>query len=714
MNGLFIEILNMSFSAGCVALIVMAIRPFLRKMPKIYSYALWAVVFFRFVFPFTISLPMSAVPVQPQTIPRDIVSSGSPSIQSGVSAIDHAVNTTIERSLTSGSVESSVNTVQTALEIGSYLWLAGVLALLLYGMISYLYLKKRVATAIRVHDNIYETDLIQTPFVLGFLRARIYVPTGLGDQELEYVTAHERTHIRRLDYLIKPFAFLVVSVHWFNPLAWISYALLARDMELSADESVIKRYDFDIRGNYSKSLLALSVKRSGLLSPLAFGETGVRTRVRNVLNYRKPAFWISVAAAVIVAVASLSLLGGRQMDMAPEVVYHTEYDRVKIKFLSDQMGFKAADEFETADAKIVASIDKALGSIRESGDNDDLNNNHTNRYTIELSNKTGGYSCELYYDTLYDKAYVIKDGGCYETDTDFARYIDSFLEHGDIVTGVVDADAGELFQKYGWTIDYRISATKRKLNDINDLSSFNPNAYYFAYNNELSKDIGLDMSSYSDTSKLNVEIYRLRESMPQEFYPIRDCRGIVVKKGDKIIGAYISAGRHSAFNACSLKGSDFEAAAGQTLDRWLAARVKAGDTEKRMARLNPEQVIAEYFTALDRKDTEAAVACISKKALLGALTSNMRNEELFNEEVRLPLAESDIGVKPNFDNLKSAKLLKVELIDDGDENVKVFRVTVDLQYDKALTIENGEQLWDCNMVYESPQTGWKIEGFGHG
>lgn len=204
MSGLLIGILNMSLSAGCVALVVMLIRLAMRKAPKIYSYALWAVVFFRLVCPFTIQLPVSAVPVQPQTIPYDIVYSENPSIQSGVPVVDHAVNTVIERSLPPVSPIDSVNPMQVLLEIGTYLWLAGVLALLLYGMISYLRLRKQIMTAIRVHDNIYETDLIKTPFVLGFIRTKIYIPTGLGEKEMEYVISHERTHIRRLDYLIKP------------------------------------------------------------------------------------------------------------------------------------------------------------------------------------------------------------------------------------------------------------------------------------------------------------------------------------------------------------------------------------------------------------------------------------------------------------------------------------------------------------------------------
>ncbi|MDD4239191.1 MAG: DUF4829 domain-containing protein [Desulfotomaculaceae bacterium] len=449
--------------------------------------------------------------------------------------------------------------------------------------------------------------------------------------------------------------------------------------------------------------------------------------MKNVLHYKKPAFWVSVVAIVVVAAVSLSLVVSRQMSHqgtglnsisespsgTPEASYHTEYNRVKIEFLSDMIGFKSANEFETTDYKTVAYIDSTLRTSQTPTQEDNLDNNHTNQYTIKLSNDIGGYSCKLYYDKLYKKAYIVQDGGLYEAGTDFARYINSFLENTNITVHMDDADAVALFQTYGWTLDYQISAMKNKLNNINALTGFNPNAYYFAYNNELSKDIGLDISGYSNTANIDVKIYRIHESMPQEFYPIQNCRGIVVKNGDKIIGAFIAAGRHSAFNACSLKGNSFEKVTGQTLNEWLVKMIKTDSLEERLSKLEPEQVIEEYFTALDNKDAEVAKYCISKKTLLGYLTSNMLNEELFNEGVRLPLTGAGIGAASIFDNLKSARLLKVELIDELEKDTKIFRVTADLQYNKEWAGSNGEQFWDCSMVYESPQTGWKIEGFGH-
>ncbi|MPN43400.1 hypothetical protein SDC9_190959 [bioreactor metagenome] len=162
-----------------------------------------------------------------------------------------------------------------------------------------------------------------------------------------------------------------------------------------------------------------------------------------------------------------------------------------------------------------------------------------------------------------------------------------------------------------------------------------------------------------------------------------------------------------------MKGNNFEKVTGQTLYEWLADGIERDSVEKRLSELQPEQVIEEYFEALDQKDAKTAGYCISKKTLLGNLTANMLNDALFNERIGLPFTDVDIGAKSSFDNLKSAKLLKVELIDEPEENAKIFRVTVNLQYNKGMTIGNGEQSWDCGMVYESPQTGWKIEGFGH-
>ena len=398
-----------------------------------------------------------------------------------------------------------------------------------------------------------------------------------------------------------------------------------------------------------------------------------------------------------------------------DIIYTTEYDEVEIEFLSDMIGFKEVTKFITKDLKIIDFIDSKANNEINSVKADDLNNNHTNKYKIKLSNDSSGYSFTLYYDTLYDKAYIEKDSDLFQIETNFARYIDSLLENTNINTNIDDAEALELFDRYNWTLTYKINSKRYKLGDIKSLDTFKAKDYYFAYNNELSKDIGLDLSMYSKDKDINVDvdIYQIYESMPEEFLPIKDARGIVVKNEGEIIAAFISSGRHSAFNACSLKGNTFDDVTGQTVDEWLNEIIVSSDIEKQLSKLSPEQIIEGYFTSLNKRDANAAINFISKKTMLGNITSNMSNKELFNENISLPLTDIDINDNNSFSNLKSAKLLDANLINQIDSKNIVFRVNVDLEYKKDFTINSGEQIWDCKMIYESLQTGWKIEEFGH-
>lgn len=726
MSELFLSVLNMSLTSSYVILIVIFIRLPLKKAPKVISYALWVAVAFRLIIPLSFESVFSLLPRNTNTapIPHDIIYHQSPQINSGIEVVD----TFVSKSLPVPTSHASANPLQIYIEIGAYIWILGLLILLIYSLVSVLLLKRQLKSAQLLEKNIYEAKDLKTPFLLGIIKPKIYLPIGLNTTEKGYILLHEQTHIQRKDHIIKILAFFILSIHWFNPLVWVAFMLMSTDMELSCDEQVLKVIDEDIKKPYATTLLSLATGNHILNgSPLAFCDVNLKGRIKNVLNYRKPSYWVVAISIITVIIAVIALVTNpKQGDIikiqdtvverpsgTTEAEYHTEYNRVKIEILSDMIGFKSANEFETTDSTIVTFIDSILRTSQTTTEEDNLNNNHTNQYLIKLSNDIGRYSCKLYYDTLYNKAYTEKDGGLYKTGTDFARYIDSFLENTDIAMHIDDTDVVALFRGYGWTLDYQISALNNKLNNISVLSEFNPNTYYFAYNNELSKDIGLDMSRYSDSANINVKIYRIHESMPQEFYPIQNCRGIVVKNRNKIIGAYISAGRHSTFNACSLKGNSFEKVTGLTINDWLSQMIKADSNEERLSNLEPEQVVEKYFISLDKKDAETAVCCISKKALLGKLTSNILNKELFAERIILPLTGASIESKAIFDNLKSAKLLKAELKDEPDKHIKIFRVAVDLQYNNELTVSSGEQIWDCQIVYESPQTGWKIEGFGH-
>lgn len=308
MSSFFLSVLNMSLTASYVVFMVMLARLVLKKAPKMFSYALWLVVLFRLVCPFSFESIFSLIPTKKDAIPHGIIYSYDPIIKTGVNIADNTVNQSLQPALPAVTPAASINPMGIIMEIASVIWMFGMIIMISYGMVSYFKLKRGLSTATLVMDNIFETDLIQTPFVLGLLKPRIYIPTELSENELEYVMKHEQTHIRRKDNIIKIVAFLVLALHWFNPMIWLSYFLVIKDMEMSCDESVMKQSSQDIRANYSKSLLSFSVKQSGLLSPLAFGESNVKSRIRNIIKYKRPAFWIVIVAIVIVITVAAGLL----------------------------------------------------------------------------------------------------------------------------------------------------------------------------------------------------------------------------------------------------------------------------------------------------------------------------------------------------------------------------------------------------------------------
>ncbi len=307
MSELFLSVLNMSLTASYVILFVILVRLLLKKAPKVISYALWGVVAFRLIIPFFFEGIFSLIPRNMNTvpIPHDIIYQQSPKINSGLDAVDSLVN----QSLPAPAIGDSANPLQIYTEIGAYIWVLGIIALLVYSLISVLLLKRKLKSAELIGQNIFEAKNLKTPFVLGLIRPKIYLPAGLSASERSYILLHEQTHIHRKDHIIKIFAFLILSIHWFNPLVWIAFMLMSTDMELSCDERVLKEMNDDIKKPYANSLLSLAVGKHILNgSPLAFGEGNVKGRIKNVLNYKKPPFWIIVPALVVVAVVSMGLL----------------------------------------------------------------------------------------------------------------------------------------------------------------------------------------------------------------------------------------------------------------------------------------------------------------------------------------------------------------------------------------------------------------------
>jgi beta-lactamase regulating signal transducer with metallopeptidase domain len=306
MSELFLTVLNMSLTASYVILFVMLVRLLLKKAPKVISYVLWGVVAFRLIIPFSFESMFSLIPRNANAvpIPHDIIYQQTPQINSRIEAVDPFVS----QSLPAPTAGASANPFQIYVEIGAYIWVFGIIALLVYSLVSILILKRQLKSAQLIEKNIFQVHNLQTPFVLGLVRPKIYLPVGLSKEEQNYILIHEQTHIHRKDHIIKIIAFLIVSIHWFNPLVWIAFVLMSTDMELSCDERVLKVMDEDIKKPYANTLLSLATGRHILNgSPLAFGEGNVKGRIKNVLNYRKPGFWIIFFSIIIVAAVAIGL-----------------------------------------------------------------------------------------------------------------------------------------------------------------------------------------------------------------------------------------------------------------------------------------------------------------------------------------------------------------------------------------------------------------------
>ena len=320
MNELFLKIINMSISASWLVLAVLILRFVLKKAPKWINVLLWGIVAIRLICPFSFESTLSLIP-SAETIPLNIGMDTTPTINSGISAINNAVNPIISQSNTP-MAGASVNLLQITIGIYEYIWIFGMIALALYTAISYWRLRRKVDTAVRYKDNIFQSENVSFPFVLGIIKPRIYLPFKMNGQYLEHVVAHEQAHVCRKDHWWKPLGFLLLMIHWFNPLMWLAYVLLCRDIELACDEKVIKELGNEQRGDYTQALVACSVNRRMIAAcPLAFGEVSVKERVKSVMNYKKPAFWVIIISVIVcVGVAVCFLTNPKQDSYTLQIV----------------------------------------------------------------------------------------------------------------------------------------------------------------------------------------------------------------------------------------------------------------------------------------------------------------------------------------------------------------------------------------------------------
>ena len=349
MAAVFLKLLNLSISASWLVLAVLVLRLVSKRSPKWMNVLLWGIVALRLVLPFSVESALSLIPSAETVSPAAVQFDPAPTITSGVSVIDNAVNPSLSEHF-SAVPTASVNPLYVWTEIAGWVWLIGLGAMLLYALVSYLRLRQRVSVSLPIQDHIYLCDAISSPFILGVVKPHIYLPSGLDEVQRQNVLSHERAHLARRDHWWKPLGFALLAVYWFNPVLWLAYALLCRDIELACDERVIRTMDESAVKTYSTVLLACSMLRKAAITcPLAFGEVGVKERVKNALHYKKPAFWVvaaSVAVCVVVAVCFLTN-PPTDTDAAGLIGFHRE--RVTYADVTDENGAQPSNVQLTAE-----------------------------------------------------------------------------------------------------------------------------------------------------------------------------------------------------------------------------------------------------------------------------------------------------------------------------------------------------------------------------
>ena len=375
MTEFFLNVVNMSISASWLVCAVLLLRLLLKKAPKWINVLLWGIVAVRLICPFSFESVLSLIPSS-QTINPEIALN-APVIDSGVTIIDNVINPIIGEATISLQPEKDVNLFQFIMPYLAGVWLVGIAALLIYTLISFLRLKRKIGTAVLLRDNIYQSEAVVSPFVLGVIKPKIYLPFNMNGQDMNHVIAHERAHIRRKDHFWKPLGFLILTLHWFNPVVWFGYILLCRDIELACDEKVVKELNNEQRADYSEALLACSVNRRMIAAcPLAFGEVGVKDRIKSVLNYKKPAFWIIVVAIVVSITVAVCFL----TNPVNTSIYNSSYETGKCLY-----SYVVSADKETKSNELVFDItsDGKVYKIFGDGTTDELGVLKESDYTAE-------------------------------------------------------------------------------------------------------------------------------------------------------------------------------------------------------------------------------------------------------------------------------------------------------------------------------------------
>lgn len=419
MTDLFLTVAEMSLKGSYVILILLLARLLLRRAPKKYSYALWSAAAFRLVCPVSLSLPVSVFSVRTVTngvgnnTPVDVVED----------ILQPALTETVTAALPTPVPSNSADPIQILTGVFAILWWVGMVALVLYAVVALVRLRRKLSTAVRLRDNIWQSDRISSPFILGLFRPKIYIPFGLEGEALDVVLAHEGYHIKRLDHVVKPLAWVLVTVHWFNPLVWIAFRCMSRDMELRCDEAVLGAGTASGK-SYSAALLSLAVKeRFPSPSPLAFGESGVGRRVKNALIWKKPRFWVTIVSVLVCLAVVIGCVADPWNSRAGKVV--GEYDVSRLAYSevwlskdayaigANCYGMPVFEDRDAAWDALEHDYERALDYIARSFDLQPLNRANWKQYklygwqvTTEDESLRGECACVSAFFDIYENSFT--------------------------------------------------------------------------------------------------------------------------------------------------------------------------------------------------------------------------------------------------------------------------------------------------------------------
>jgi beta-lactamase regulating signal transducer with metallopeptidase domain len=591
---------------------------------------------------------------------------------------------------------------------------------------------------------IYDRN-IKTPSLFGLVKPKLLITSeiinALSEEEKRYVFLHELAHLKRKDNLANWLILLVQILHWFNPIIWYAFRKMREDCEVACDAYVLSRLNEAEHKKYGETIINLISTISkpywvSITTGLTSKGTGIKRRIKMITMFKKNSWkWSVIAVIIILVIGAIGLTNqtslqtqaktslqtqdniSLQTQARKEEIRHSVSETnirtgiAKIELILDADGvyWNGVKPISVTDNKMIHDIMSMIEESKPLADESKISNmsGMAIKNNKLIVNGTDGSKREITfaYDTLYEIGYIEEDGRKTEPDYSFFRYVADLNEYTNPDTNI-ELRVIQLFGRYNWTVDYRINTLKEKLPDnLKHKAGEYPVKIYWAYNNELSKDIGLDFTGYLGKD-IVIDIYRLREPLPEFLKPRTDARGIVLKYNDEIIGAYIDAGRHDSF-ACSLNRKSLKDITGKEWEGWIADYIDYEDQlEIKLSQMGPKDIIREYFKALNKHDIKTVWACMTRKSLSKLLASNMDNSKyLFNKDAD----------KIDY-NINSAKLLEIRELKEFNDVPGVLEYQVKVNYDFVKPIISDDGVWTRFVILkkESEKSGWRIDGVGTG